>query len=367
MIEARLFSTVEDALARRPGQYLVGLDGTSASTIRECANALTMAVRRSRKFVLEEDAAELVQAARSDVRRVAFQFAGNARPPFPDTWVEMPYDRHHGHGVVTMERLGFLFQELDEDQGTYRVTTITNDHVHPIGLLVRPHGFGRDEGWTDSDNAIGAGGRSRRDLEKQFARDALFDHEVASRMMEHVRIDLGGPAHLPLRRNFAIAAQRPSERLASEGLSQFVVGSVFQAYAALSVLGVLTAGERIVGWGEPAIDVRRPASLPRGRRFVEHHTVRLLLPAEAAMNEIDLAFGSGIPRRAHEVKGHYAVRVAGRDGARRTCFHEWSEPDEEDRRVCARCNALRYWRPTHMRGDASLGIVTKDYSVSARR
>lgn len=70
----------------------------------------------------------------------------------------------------------------------------------------------------------------------------------------------------------------------------------------------------------------------------------------------------GTPRRAHEVRGHWMLAEY-RQGVR-ACRHlPVPELVEGDHAICAKCEKMIVWREHHVRGDAGLGFVTKEYEV----
>lgn len=107
--------------------------------------------------------------------------------------------------------------------------------------------------------------------------------------------------------------------------------------------------------------LRRGIRLPKGRSYTQQQfalvsinlarTERLVLPCGQP---------TGIKHRRHEVRGHWAMRNSA--GA---CNHEFFPVHgSDDRRLqCKLCPAIRYWREAHERGDASLGVIHKQYRV----
>jgi hypothetical protein len=107
--------------------------------------------------------------------------------------------------------------------------------------------------------------------------------------------------------------------------------------------------------------LRRGIRLANGRSHVQHQfglvsinlarTERLVLPCGQP---------TGIKHRRHEVRGHWAIRNTTDE-----CDHEfYPVHGSDDRRLhCKLCPAIRYWRKAHERGDASLGIIHKQYRI----
>ena len=96
------------------------------------------------------------------------------------------------------------------------------------------------------------------------------------------------------------------------------------------------------------------------RTYMAHTTVEISLTDPV---EIRRAFGSGhgSPKRRHEVRTHYAhKRIAMR------CEHEWvrRECAENEQWECSKCGGLRFLKRQHLRGDGTIGFVTKKYVVT---
>ena len=115
--------------------------------------------------------------------------------------------------------------------------------------------------------------------------------------------------------------------------------------------------------------------------YFSHTTVTISLDAVATLRLIGTPAGEAVPRRAHEVRGHFChdevarnfLRIAG-------CLHEWQRCHDDwtpwpdgphdpiplrlNHWACKTCAGKRWWRPKHMRGDATRGFVVKDYAVT---
>lgn len=69
------------------------------------------------------------------------------------------------------------------------------------------------------------------------------------------------------------------------------------------------------------------------------------------------------PVRRHEYRGHFYHW-----NAPRSCTHDWQPLDDERKRwLCSKCSGTRTWKPAGWRGDATVGLASKDhYSVTHR-
>jgi hypothetical protein len=95
------------------------------------------------------------------------------------------------------------------------------------------------------------------------------------------------------------------------------------------------------------------------RTYMAHTTVEISLtdPVEIRRSFSRNEHG---PRRRHEVRTHYAhLRTEPR------CEHQWVKLEhvDNDQWECTKCHGLRFLRRQHLRGDGSIGFVTKSYRV----
>lgn len=114
--------------------------------------------------------------------------------------------------------------------------------------------------------------------------------------------------------------------------------------------------------------VPHQTGLYKGKRCVcpAHHLVRIHLGQTTSIRKM-LSSTLGIPRRRHEVRGHFAHWHL-KDG----CEHQWpplpdftvleGEQETTPRWRCTSCGGLRVWRKAHVRGRG--GFVTKEYVVT---
>lgn len=104
----------------------------------------------------------------------------------------------------------------------------------------------------------------------------------------------------------------------------------------------------------------------KGRRkvFMAHSLVKIdLIGAFEEMRRTAITGARG-SYRAHECRGTWVNYDRNRE-----CDHEWQEVASEDdipRHFCIKCSQRRSWRKAHVRGDATLGWVRKQYTVTAK-
>lgn len=110
----------------------------------------------------------------------------------------------------------------------------------------------------------------------------------------------------------------------------------------------------------------RKVAIVKGKRkvFMESHVVNIDLLAAADEVTRTAITGARGPYRAHECRGTWVNYDRNRE-----CDHEWQEVPSEDgipRYFCIKCSQRRSWRKAHVRGDATLGWVRKQYMVTAK-
>jgi hypothetical protein len=93
------------------------------------------------------------------------------------------------------------------------------------------------------------------------------------------------------------------------------------------------------------------------RRFLDHRTITLNIPAERDLRRLARHVVACARRRAHMVRGHW--RVDWRCPPNPLCAHVWAVDQ-----VCRHCRGHRRWINQHQRGDANLGVVMTDYKVT---
>jgi len=106
--------------------------------------------------------------------------------------------------------------------------------------------------------------------------------------------------------------------------------------------------------------------LVKGKRrvYMKHSTVQIELGRRKISQRLFKFPAGGWHPRRHSVRGYF--RHLNKNPS---CIHDW--PTEAtisnhgaEQWECSKCGCLRSWVPSHDRGDAGLGYVTKDYEVT---
>jgi hypothetical protein len=93
---------------------------------------------------------------------------------------------------------------------------------------------------------------------------------------------------------------------------------------------------------------------------VDHKIIHLHIPEKRYKRVAAQAIAIA-RRRAHPVRAHF--RIDRHKPPSPLCDHEWGPADEHRHLTCNVCHGRKLYIHEHMRGDASLGIVTHDYVV----
>lgn len=114
------------------------------------------------------------------------------------------------------------------------------------------------------------------------------------------------------------------------------------------------ASERIQPSGTRLVNLQN-------KPYMDYHRVSLKLPRTKPVPYIERKLDKGEVRhrRAHEVRTHWRTYIV--DRALPRCGHQWLYDHENGYRLCELCGAYGRLIKEHVRGDASLGWVRKDY------
>jgi hypothetical protein len=98
-------------------------------------------------------------------------------------------------------------------------------------------------------------------------------------------------------------------------------------------------------------------------KFVDYHKVTLRLPKLRPIPYIERHINGDVARRhrAHEVRAHWRTYLHEQHCAREE--HTWEYDHENGYRLCGKCMAYSRLIHEHVRGDATLGWIRKDYVI----
>ncbi len=330
----------------------------------------------ARKFRFDDDAIRRTAGVIRDIPELILRESRFARAPYDVTWIEMdnfPLYWQTMHPDRLMEptfdlRLGFL---IDHDF-VYVISggTGKNPEAHPILLPIsyalhtpwsfdRRQVFAEQTGTTLLELEALLWGSTIRSLGKitdiQHALTSSEHPLAAIRNYHSVRL-------LPMIRTFDQTQMRKFLRES--------VGELRLLIAMLLLLNRPTV--TIFGNETPSVK-----TFLKGKRhtYFAYNVVTINLDPTPTLLKIGTVEGDAIARRRHEVRGTWCDNYNAREYKKIGCIHEWrndpeyvgvDDPNDPDHFVCKVCEGKRWWREDHMRGDASVGFVVKEYEVTHR-
>ena len=156
----------------------------------------------------------------------------------------------------------------------------------------------------------------------------------------------------------AARASRTDQREILDAVAERVSETSGMWRTVISLLSLMNARDDIVSVAPARSTERhmvRGQALPR----LEFGRTTLRVPRAVATDLMRRAIAAGIPRRRHEVAGHWCESHVRGDPS---CDHDYVD-ETHRRRVCIHCGHLMWWRDSHERGDGKLGTVVNDRVV----
>ena len=289
---------------------------------------------RARQFIFDEGASKLVGEFIRDCPDILVDQMQFARQPYDVTYIEVDIDalyRAMGKRVFYTEekdwRVGFLAHG-----GT--VYTITNSKERPEAAL---------------------------------APTCTFDHEyrpaASDPLSDDSKVLLGSTWNVLSDDQRNAFAQRfnvgylADERMRHKALEVMLPAIAGEARVYVACLLFLYQKHRLSLTDHGP---RRTLSKGKQRVYMAHTTVTIHLSQYIDLkHDLTVGHDRSAPRR-HEVRTHYKHRqlTAG-------CVHRWErvEDAQNEQWRCTACSGLRWLCRQHLRGDGSIGFVTKHYEV----
>ena len=404
-------SMLEEILASsgQPEQvFLPGADRQAKRRLGERIRGLSLSARR---FFLDDEAASAASALSIEHPEVLTAMLPMARAPFDLIWVEWslraqldPLGLPSAYGEPA--RTGVFVQRISD--GVYRSTEVAVGMgivvLSPVSIVFDLNGP-VDESPYATDHAflrralaqrvqihgitvVNGDGTSSRGNVDEATRDDRLDGMLRSCFVGMVYTDKFGSEMDQDERAMRTEQCRLLMRHATWTLTPGV-GTVFRDVAArvgyesslqildavaeritetsgqwrmlMSVLCMLNSREardtaiEVTSWKGAGRRMVKGRVLPR----VEFGRVTLRVPRTLALDTLRRGVAAGIPRRRHEVSGHWCEsHVRGNPD----CEHTYVD-ETPRRRLCIHCGHLIWWRESHERGDESLGRVVRDRVV----
>lgn len=407
--------TVADKVLAALARGKADLPGATPGERRAIHNALNTAVRGSTRFFLDEEASSFVSQLGALHPELLYAQLSRARSPFDRVFIDYSVPAFvtaatgpDGLRPGAPDRSGVVIERLTptrfrmtpitvwEDRANLLAVGILYDIQEPlppspdaefiekavlfqlrkVGVSIRADKLlGRrievgdervnadldlgseyvDEKMVKQVLESGPLGTIERNIENAEATD--FRRKQVEKLQAHARYDLTPATSLYWRR----FCERDHERgfgVIAEAVLEFcgVWKLVLSAMSMLNEHDLYVSGQYRHG---------NKSRIIAGKvvPFVEYRTISLKLPRPWALNHAIKLIGESIPRRRHEVMGHWAHRRG--KGQEEGCTHVFVNMTE-NRQVCALCEYDRWWINEHERGDASIGVIVKNYDVEVR-
>ncbi|CAM6053397.1 unnamed protein product [Sphagnum tenellum] len=347
-------------------------------------------VREARRFYVDDEvtaAATTLGVQHPDVLMAMLQ---RARSPFRTCWLEWSNRIQCEEAGIPFlddspERIGVLVERLDEFEPLYRLTTI----VTPINVPANRIGISPITVTYNLNAAIGAEFTSDRDLlveltnlpidyirktvvggaytgrvvDGQAERDPeeiAFREERCNALAMHACITIA--SHMKLIAQDSLNPDTIYNRGNVSGMFRNeIVENSGTWRMAITLFALINAQ-----------DYTAKTQFKKGKNhlaggkvvpYLDHYMVSLKLPRKVVQDRIVREMIEAIPRRRHEVMGHF--RRQPQTEAQLMCDHAYVN-ETPARQICAipGCGHRRTWINEYMRGDATVGVVLKDRLVT---
>lgn len=371
-----------------------------------------MHLRQAQRFYINDDFLNLALDMSRDITQIK-RWVNLARLPYDKIWIEfdartkvMNSQRAGTLNLTTdienvPQRLGMLFQTLNEDSGAWAMTVFSalNNKVsiHPLCYFLAPEGPSMDvmrppKPWdvcglgpwggppTDTAQAIenAAHMALSDDFQNTFAHAGLTGARITESEAKIAKIPefenriqiAQEPLWMVQFRKAAIEikSQENYDRL-HETMRHSATNALIEesglVRVMITILSLMNAAPNVKHYYAPATGHR----MKRGKfiPYMDHNEIVLKLPKikpiPVIIRTLDKASADRRKNRAHMVRGHFRIVEHGKPQPVR-CKHE---PTLVENGVgyCLKCEQKIKWIAAHQRGDASVGWVQHDYSVEA--
>jgi len=345
--------------------------------------SLQARARQAHRFVFDNEASERVACVVRDIPDLVVRESQFARAPFDLTWIEYQADPYW----MTVNAGKYLHNYEDRDRRVAYL--IDHNRVNVVSEALQighcdvfPIAYHLNTEWEVSDQIAFAETMriSRLDIDKWFfgATANMFREAGDDESLRALRAS--NMAELLVRPEWASEVMvSPTENERTTRGRAMMSGSSGDLRTIIAFLLMLNRPS-IVRY-DRSFRNSRGWVRNRPQPFLAHTTVKVSLDAAQTLKLIGTPRGDSVPRRRHEVRGHYCHSKSARDYARIAgCVHQWRAtlgpedewapwteglPGEANHWVCAECGGKRWWRIASERGDASKGFVVKDgYAVA---
>jgi len=265
-------------------------------------------------------------------------------------------------------------KEIDPEVIFHRYCSVKTDHHEPISFRVSGGSHGdlffvdytiegsnfcsqmRDRDGRYFPKIMFGPGLKSQELIRETLYPMKYDPPPRKHWHKHQFLALGFDAdYIDPKMRIAIEGKVPIDMKKEFGPYLFVLKHF--AYYYMYCYCLIHGREQLEG-GDYSDPMRHVNTMPKGD---EDKTVIVYVNKEKL--ESLREDHSGRRHREHGVRGHWCYSKRGGD---EVCDHTFLEVGRANKRQrCSKCNKLRWWRGTHKRGDADLGVITQSgYKVT---
>jgi hypothetical protein len=362
---------------------------------RKLASHLNGMMRSARRYFLDEEVTEAASLLGVNHPELLVEMLRRARAPFAKLWLEWPSAAQmraigRERPDDAPERCGVYIERLDETRPLYRLTGVgAVTHPLPTGAVAEspisviynlddPTGLpvplgevrliSETTGYSEEELRRFLVGNSYYGKAEGTAPVALDEAERRTRakqcevLTSHAMVAFT-PASGRVYRDVLTGRNpfynRPAYRSAVVQLMTEALHEQTGMWRfALSALALINARDYTTS-DAPFKSGKNRWIGGKVVPYLEHRLVSLKLPRKIVVRRVTKSLGESLPRRRHEVTGHFKSSHKRGDP---NCQHVYVN-ETETRELCVLCDHIRWWVNEFERGDASLGYVTKDRLV----
>jgi len=331
-------------------------------------------VRVAHKYVFDETAASRVGQVVGQIPSLVVREYKFARAPYDLTWIEYPHyaywpelHKHPNFGADVMKqqdgKSDFMVGYLIDHNTVYTVSggTLSNKNVFDCALWPMVYELNTEWPFKEQLDMAMRLSVSRLGLDEYF-----WGSSSNMLSFDEMRV---------LRDHNAMYLLKTNPRAGVKHIEEILHAARGDLRTVVAILLMLNRPS-VTQYKQTLPNYR---SFHKGKMFpfVKHVQVTVNLDPMPEMKLIGTPQGDSVPRRFHEVEGHYCHNQEARDYARIAgCIHDWQDTDEDwlpiasdsqtvHHWLCKVCHGKRWWTKEHWRGNPTVGTVIKDqYNVT---
>jgi hypothetical protein len=358
---------------------------------RKIGENIKNAMREARRFYVDEDATRSATKLGIQHPDILLSMLKRARLPFQKIWVEWDVraqiDEAGANGASAMlyddtpERTGCLIERMHDEEPLYRLTALGTTNENPKHVVVSTIGVVYHLNQPINGLPMTSDQRLISDItqfpddyiQKSLIGGAYLDHEIGTdnEQIAHRKMlcdNLSSHATnvlAPWMASAVRASLNGNGVYNKSELMKIIRNEVVEHSGTWRLIISLLALINSRDYVESEKTIRQGKNRSVGAKvvpYLDHWLVKLKLPRKIVEARVLREMAETIPKRRHEVIGHFKQsRKKGLPG----CEHVYVE-ETATREVCIieGCGHRKWWVNEFMRGDASIGFVTKDRLVT---